>query len=204
MRDPRGKHTYLLGYNTYLLGNLFVYPSFARKYGSYFEDKGWVVTTGWQVALTDVTIAGQVTGLLLMGWLTDRFGHRLVIMGGMIAMVGLNFITVFAPNVQILCVAMALNGVPNGVFGILGSAYASEVAPLALRGFLTSFVNICWIIGRYLEDRTEHLLTFCRPVCRWRRAQRTGQQRNGLGFPYPLRSPVDVDPAYFHHRVVRS
>lgn len=30
------------------------------------------------------------------------------------------------------------------------SAYASEVCPLALRGFLTAFVNICWVLGQLI------------------------------------------------------
>jgi SP family general alpha glucoside:H+ symporter-like MFS transporter len=141
------------GYDTYLLGNFYAYPSFAKRYGQYQADSGtWVIPANWQVALSDVGNIGNVVGLLLMGALTDRLGHRLVIMIGLIVMVALNFVTFFAPNVQVLTAAMALGGIPTGVFGILGSAYASEVCPLALRGFLTSFVNICWIIGQLVAS----------------------------------------------------
>lgn len=137
------------GYDTYLLGNFFAYPQFEKKYGTYHPDMDrWIVAPKWQVALTDVSQAGNIVGLLLMGTLTDRFGHRMVIQGCLVSIACFNLITFFAPNVKVLTVAMALAGIPQGIFGILGSAYASEVAPLALRGFLTSFVNICWIIGQ--------------------------------------------------------
>lgn len=32
----------------------------------------------------------------------------------------------------------------------LSTAYAAEVCPLALRGYLTSFVNMCWGFGLFL------------------------------------------------------
>src|SRR5215471_3664267 len=31
-----------------------------------------------------------------------------------------------------------------------GPAYASEVCPLALRGYLTVYVNLCWAIGQFI------------------------------------------------------
>ena len=32
----------------------------------------------------------------------------------------------------------------------IGPAYASEVCPLTLRGYLTVFVNLCWSIGQFI------------------------------------------------------
>jgi SP family general alpha glucoside:H+ symporter-like MFS transporter len=116
------------GYDTYLLGNFYAYPSFAKKYGQYHPDSDtWVIPANRQVALSDVGNIGNVVGLLRMGVLTDQFGHRLVIMAGLIVMVGLNFMTFFAPNVQVLTAAMALGVIPTGMFGIMGLAYASDV-----------------------------------------------------------------------------
>ncbi|CAK7229113.1 hypothetical protein SEUCBS140593_007137 [Sporothrix eucalyptigena] len=45
---------------------------------------------------------------------------------------------------QILC------GIPWGVFQTLTTAYASDVCPLALRAYLTTYVNLCWIIGQLI------------------------------------------------------
>lgn len=42
-------------------------------------------------------------------------------------------------------------------------SYASEVTPVALRGYLTTYVNLCWVIGQFIaagvllgvQDRTD-------------------------------------------------
>lgn len=60
------------------------------------------------------------------------------------------FLTFFAPNIHVLVAGQVLCGIPWGIFAIMGSSYAFEVCPLALRGFLTSFVNICWVIGQFI------------------------------------------------------
>ena len=40
---------------------------------------------------------------------------------------------------EILC------GIPWGVFQTITTAYAAEVTPVALRPFLTTYVNLCWV-----------------------------------------------------------
>ena len=60
------------------------------------------------------------------------------------------FITFFAPSVQVLLVGQILCGLAWGVFATIGPAYASEVCPLALRGYLTVYVNLCWAIGQFI------------------------------------------------------
>lgn len=37
------------------------------------------------------------------------------------------------------------------VFQTLTTSYASEVAPVALRGYLTTWVNACWGIGQLIS-----------------------------------------------------
>ena len=55
-----------------------------------------------------------------------------------------------APNVQALLAAEILCGVPWGVFQTLTVTYASEVCPVALRGYLTTYVNFCWGLGQLI------------------------------------------------------
>ena len=45
---------------------------------------------------------------------------------------------------EILC------GLCWGQFSITGATYASEVCPLALRAYLTSYINITWIVGQLI------------------------------------------------------
>jgi SP family general alpha glucoside:H+ symporter-like MFS transporter len=60
------------------------------------------------------------------------------------------FITIFftAPNIQVLLVAEILAGIPWGCFQTVTISYASEVVPVALRGYLTCYVNLCWGVGQ--------------------------------------------------------
>jgi len=41
-------------------------------------------------------------------------------------------------------------GIPWGVFQTLTTAYAAEVCPVALRGYLTTYVNFCWGLGQLI------------------------------------------------------
>ena len=58
---------------------------------------------------------------------------------------------------QILC------GIPWGVYQTVTTVYAAEVMPVNLRGYLTSYVNLCWVIGQFIgsgvlvgvENRTD-------------------------------------------------
>lgn len=60
------------------------------------------------------------------------------------------FIAIFftAPNVETLLVGEILCGIPWGIFQTLTITYASEVCPIALRGYLTTYVNFCWGLGQ--------------------------------------------------------
>lgn len=60
--------------------------------------------------------------------------------------------TFFAPNIIVLAVGQFLCGFPWGVFASSAPAYASEVLPLTLRVYLTSYTNMCFIIGQLIAS----------------------------------------------------
>jgi len=60
------------------------------------------------------------------------------------------FITFFAVNVHMLLAGYVLSGLPWGVFQTLTTTYAAEVCPVSLRPYLTTYVNLCWVIGQLL------------------------------------------------------
>jgi len=51
-----------------------------------------------------------------------------------------------------LCAGLVLMGIPWGVFQTLTTTYAAEVCPVALRAYLTTYVNLCWVIGQFLAS----------------------------------------------------
>jgi MFS transporter, SP family, general alpha glucoside:H+ symporter len=60
------------------------------------------------------------------------------------------FIVFFANSAGVLIVGQVLCGLSWGVFAIVGPSYASEVCPTNLRGYLTTYVNLCWAIGQFI------------------------------------------------------
>jgi len=89
-------------------------------------------------------------GLMLNGWISERFGYRYTVIGCLFCIVGFTAIFFTAQNVQTLLVAEILCGIPWGVFQTLTITYASEVCPVALRGYLTTYVNACWGLGQLI------------------------------------------------------
>ena len=67
-------------------------------------------------------------------------------------MIGAIFIPFFAQNIQTLLAGEIIQGIPWGVFQTLTTAYAAEVSPVALRPYLCSYVNLCWVIGQLIAS----------------------------------------------------
>ena len=140
------------GYDVTLLGSFIGYPAFRAKYGEWYSDKdGYQISAAWQTGLNDIAAVGNIIGALLNGYLTAKYGHRKVLMGSLVSLSACIFMVFFAPNIQVLLVGEFLCNIPWGVFATSGPSYAAEVAPLALRGYLTAYVNLCWAIGQLIS-----------------------------------------------------
>ena len=53
-------------------------------------------------------------------------------------------------SIPLLFAGYLLQGIPWGVFQVVSPAYASEVASVQLRPILTTWNNLCWVIGQFL------------------------------------------------------
>jgi SP family general alpha glucoside:H+ symporter-like MFS transporter len=138
------------GYDLVLIGAFFAYPTFQHKYGTLTAKGKWQIPAPWQAGLGNGARVGEILGLLLNGIVCDRIGFRWTMIGSLILLTGLIFIPVFAQNIETLQVAVVLMGVPWGVFQTLTTAYAAEVCPVTLRGYLTTYVNMCWGFGQLI------------------------------------------------------
>lgn len=142
------------GYDTYLLGNFFGLNTFARKYGHFTGDVDGVpqyeLSAGWQSALSSGTACAQIIGLFINGIVSERIGYRWTMIVSLLLITCFIFITFFAVNVQMLLAGYILSGLPWGVFQTLTTTYAAEVCPVSLRPYLTTYVNLCWVIGQLL------------------------------------------------------
>jgi len=138
--------------NSSRIGNFYAFPTFAKKYGQFVDEHGNPqLSADWQALLGTSTGVGCFFGVLLNGWLVGRFGQKRVLLGALTVLSGTIFLTFFAPNIVVLMVGELLCGLPWGVFASSAPAYASEVLPMCLRVYLTSYTNMCFIIGQLIS-----------------------------------------------------
>jgi SP family general alpha glucoside:H+ symporter-like MFS transporter len=99
------------GYDLALLGNLYASPAFNEKFGKYDTASGkYVISAAWQSGLSNGARAGEIFGLLIAGWTSDRYGYKVTTIGSLILMIAFIFVLFFAPNVQILVLGEVLCG----------------------------------------------------------------------------------------------
>lgn len=95
---------------------------------------------------------GQVVGAIFAAYPMDYFGRKLTFAACVILTAGIVFIQFFSKTLSVLLAGELLAGLVLGMFVVIAPAYASEVCPTALRGHLTSFVNLCFVIGQLLGN----------------------------------------------------
>ncbi|KAK6506276.1 hypothetical protein TWF506_011194 [Arthrobotrys conoides] len=140
------------GFDIVLISNFFGFPQFVKKYGEQLPDGTYNISAKWQTALSNGAYVGEIIGLFINGIVSERYGYRKTMIGSLSILTGLIFIPFFAPRIEILLLGGILLGIPWGVFQTLTTAYASEVCPTALRAYLTTFVNLCWVIGQLIAS----------------------------------------------------
>lgn len=126
------------GYDVCLLNNFFGFPQFKRKYGQQLPDGTWEIPAPWQAGLSNGVIVGEIIGLFLNGWISEAIGYRYTVMACLFLLICFTAIFFTAQTVVHLLVAEILCGIPWGVFQTLTITYASEVCPVALRGYCKS------------------------------------------------------------------
>jgi MFS transporter, SP family, general alpha glucoside:H+ symporter len=139
------------GYDTALLGALYGFPAFQKQFGQPYGD-GYEISAAWQTALSMGTNIGVVIGVFVNGIMTERLGHKRMMLISLATITMCIFVPFFSTTAPVLFVGEVLCGIPWGVFSTLAPAYASEVCPVALRGYLTTYVNLCWVTGQLIAS----------------------------------------------------
>lgn len=131
------------GYDMALLDGFFGYPAFQKKFGQPAADGTYQIRAPWQSVLQNGGQVGEIIGLYIAGSLAERFGYRKTMLAAQALMVVVVFIMFFAQNIVMLMVGEVLCGLPWGAFQTLTTTYAADIAPMALRPYLTTYVNMC-------------------------------------------------------------
>ncbi|KAF3915260.1 hypothetical protein AA313_de0200051 [Arthrobotrys entomopaga] len=138
------------GYDLCLLGNFYAFPQFNKQFGVDDGTEEFQVPASWQAGLSNGANVGEFIGLLVNGIVSERFGYKRTVLACLAVMAGLIAIPVTAKSVEALLVYYILAGIPWGIWQTLTISYAAEVCPVALRGYLTTYVNFCWGLGQVI------------------------------------------------------
>lgn len=68
------------GFDVILINNFYALPQFVQKYGVELEG-GWSITAAWQAGLTNGANVGEIIGLCINGWASERFGYKKTMIG---------------------------------------------------------------------------------------------------------------------------
>lgn len=139
------------GYDTALLGNFYGLQQFNEKFGVPVGDGTYQLTSSWQSGLQNGAQVGQIMGLMIAGLVAARWGYKKTLIGALVLMMALVFLFFFAQNIGMLFAAEILAGLPWGAFQTLTTTYAADVTPIALRPILTTYVNMCWVMGQLIS-----------------------------------------------------
>lgn len=139
------------GYDTALLNPFYAFPPFLEKFGQPDADGKLYISATWQNGLGNAAGVGGILGLQAAGIISERYGYRYTIMGSLIAMSGFIFIPFFSNSLGMLLAGEFLQGLSWGTFQTITTAYGAEVCPVAMRHVLTTYVNLCWVIGQLIS-----------------------------------------------------
>lgn len=66
------------GYDVCLVNNFYAFPPFNRKYGVRGDDGTYQIPAAWQSGLSNGAQCGEIIGLFINGFVSERFGYRYV------------------------------------------------------------------------------------------------------------------------------
>lgn len=149
------------GYGLVLIAGFFASPAFKTHFGCPKSSDGAFdceIPAQWQTALIDGALGGQVIGIVLNGWFTERYGYRKTFLGALSALTLFITMAFFAPNLEILLGGLILCGIPWGIFQTLTTSYASDVCPTPIRAYFTMWTNLCWVLGQLMGSVIQRVL----------------------------------------------
>lgn len=94
-----------------LINNFYGFPQFNRKYGEQLPNSDeWQIPARWQSGLSNGANVGELIGLLLNGFVSERYGYRWTVIGCLVLVIAWTSIFFTAQNVVALLVAEILCG----------------------------------------------------------------------------------------------
>ena len=154
-----------------------VREDYGRLYGE-GEAATYVIPATWQSIYGGISQLAAIIGAIATGWMADKIGRRytnVLFCAISLVGVGVQYASTYSGSLPMLTAGKGVNGLPIGAWLVLGPLYASEVAPLKLRGWLTAITNIVQFSGTLLftgimyklgplDDPNAYIVPF---ACQW-------------------------------------
>jgi SP family general alpha glucoside:H+ symporter-like MFS transporter len=102
-------------------------PQFQEKFGEKQSDGTYQIPAPWQAGLSNGRQAAEFIGLIINGWVSEKFGYRWTVIVSLALIAAWTAIYFTADTLVELLVAGILSGIPWGIFQTLTITYASEV-----------------------------------------------------------------------------
>ncbi|KAL1968082.1 hypothetical protein VTN77DRAFT_2212 [Rasamsonia byssochlamydoides] len=138
-------------YDIEISGNFYALPAFQKHFGVYYPGHGWQVPASWQVAMSMGSLVGQIIGAYLVTFPMEGFGRKKTFAVCLVLTAILTCMQFFASSIGVLTASQYLSGIVWGSYCVIATTYASEVLPLRLRGFLTGYINLCYVMGQFIQ-----------------------------------------------------
>ncbi|KAG6007608.1 hypothetical protein E4U54_008804 [Claviceps lovelessii] len=142
----------MAGFDAQIITSFYALPAFQRKYGHHLGDDKYEIAAPWQTGLGMGNPIGQILGALASSYPLHLLGRRTTLAICCCWSVAFVFIQFFATSIGMLCAGEILGGLAYGFYVVIAPTYASEVCPLILRGFLTTSVNLAFVIGQFVAQ----------------------------------------------------
>jgi len=141
-----GSQAKLFGYLTLLMtfmnlashGTQDMYPTFLQRYLHFGSDRRSLISA--------ISMLGAISGGILVGHLSDRFGRRRAIAFALGAAILVVPLWAYSPNQALLIAgAFLIQFFMQGAWGVI-PAHLSELSPASVRGFLPGFAYQCGVL----------------------------------------------------------
>jgi SP family general alpha glucoside:H+ symporter-like MFS transporter len=138
-------------YDIEISGNFYALPAFQQAFGEEVPGHGYQIPARWQVAMSMGSLVGQIIGAYLVTYPMEKYGRKKTFAVCLVLTAILTFMQFFANSIGILSASQYLSGIVWGSYCVIATTYASEVLPLRLRGFLTGYINLCYVMGQFIQ-----------------------------------------------------
>lgn len=141
----------MTAFDPQLLGNLYATPAFQKDFGYLYKGE-YIVSAAWQTGLGMGNPIGQCVGALFAAYPMEWWGRKKTFAACVIGTAAFIFMQFFARSLNVLLAGELIGGLILGMYATIAPAYASEVCPVALRGVLTAYINLCFVMGQLIAN----------------------------------------------------